>query len=391
MKNKKVIILMICAMFLSGCWDNVEIDRKLFISTIGVDVGKDIGKEQELKAISSKEPFAEREVEKIKVTYGFPDISSLAPTKGGAADGKFITTPAYSMEDALSKSTSKSSRSLHFGHSKLLMLSSEVLAYPNTMKEVIDYFQRQPNLNRMMSVIVTDGTIEDYIKFKPDVEKSIDTYISGLMQNSSINATILPVTLNEVLRLLSENGNAIIPRITFDKVKNEITLSGVAIIKNYTLMGYLNPIETLDLEILRGKIKSGKKMVYKEGHPVDFQIEDIKRKIKIDENKGNIEFNIDILLEGQIKGYFMGDNVSTKEKLKELEDDYNKSISEECQKVIKITQNEFMVDPIGLREHIEKYNVLLWNKVKNNWDEAYKSSVIKVNVTTHIRRVGVAK
>jgi spore germination protein len=391
MKNKITLILIISSMLLCGCWDNVEIDRKSFISTIGIDVGKDIGKEGDLKAISSKEPFAEREVEKIKVTYGFPDISSLAPTKGGSAESKSITTPAYSMEDAVSKATSKSSRSLHFGHSKLLIFSSEILAYPNTIKEVIDYLQRQPTLNRMMLVVVADGNVEDYVKYKPDMEKNIESYITGLMQNSSRNATILPVTLNEMLKLLSENGNAIIPRITLNKAKSELILSGVGIIKDYTLKGYLNPIETSDLEILRGKLKSGKKMVYKEGHPVDFQIEDTKRKITVISDKNNIQFNIDVYLEGQIKDYFVEGDLLSKDKLKSLEDDFNKSLSEELGKVVRITQNEFMVDPIGFREIVEKYNVALWNKVKSNWAEVYKSSVIKVNVTTHIRRVGVVR
>lgn len=391
MRNKITLILIISSILLCGCWDNIEIDRVNFISTIGIDVGKGIGKEGDLKAISSKEPFPEREVEKIKITYGFPDMSSLALTKGGNAEGKFITTPAYSMEDAESKANSKSSRSLNFRHGKLLIFSSEVLAYPNTIKEVVDYLQRQPSLNRVMQVVVAEGNVEDYVKFKPDMEKNIDSYITGLMENSSRNATILPVTLNEMLKLLSENGNALIPKLTLDKSKNELSLSGVAIIKNYQLKGYLNPIETSDLELLRGKLKSGKKMVYKEGHPVDLQIEDTKRKITVKSNGNNIEFYIDIFLEGQIKGYFVDGDLFSKEKLKNLEDDFNKSISEECEKVVQITQSEFKVDPIGFRENIEKYNPKLWNKVKDDWDNVYKSSVIKVNITTHIRRVGVVK
>jgi len=391
MKIKIALILIISSMLLCGCWDSIEIDNRCFISTIGIDVGKDIGKEGDLKAISPKEPFAEREVEKLNVTYGYPDISSLAPTKGGTAEGKFITTPAYSMADAVSMATAKSSRSLDFGHDEIILLSSDILAFPNTIKEVIDYLQRQPTLNRMALVLVADGNVEDYVKYKPDMEKNIGSYLVGLMKNSSTNATILPVTLNQLLILLSENGNALIPRIKLDKAKNELNLSGVAIIKNYTLKGYLNPIETSDLEILRGKLKSGKKMIYMKGHPIDFQIENTERKITVINNKNNIEFHIDILLEGQIKGYTVDDDVFSKEKLDNLEDDFNKSLSEECQKVAQITQIEFGVDPIGFRENIEKYNVALWNKVKGNWSEAYKNAIIKVNVTTHIRRVGVVK
>jgi spore germination protein len=390
-KYKKFLVIVAISLFLNGCWDRIEIDRKIFISIIGVDVGKDIGKEEELKSISSNKPFAEREIQKMKVTYGFPDISSFSPSKGGNPDGKFITVSAYSMEDSVVQTSSKSSRSLDMGHSSILILSDEMLSHSNTVKEVLDYLKRQPNINRTMLVVVIEGNVEDYIKFKPDMEKSVDIYITGLMENSSTNATILPVTLNEMLSMLSENGNAIVPRISLNKTKKELTLSGIAVIKDYTIKGYLDPIETSDIEILRGKLESGKKVVYKDGHPVDFSIEDIKRKMKVGSNNGNINVNIDINLEGQLKGYYVNEKVISKENLNELEKNFNESISKECEKVIKITQNKFMMDPIGISQHIKKYSPGLWNKVKDNWDEEYKRIIVKVTVTTHIKRIGLTK
>ena len=74
----------------------------------------------------------------------------------------------------------------------------------------------------MMYVVLAEGKSEEYIKYKPDMEKNIENYISGLMENSNRNDNIFPVTLNEFLILLSENGNALIPRITIEKDKNEL-------------------------------------------------------------------------------------------------------------------------------------------------------------------------
>lgn len=391
MKCKKLLVIIVLSLFLDGCWDRVEIDRKIFISAIGVDVGKDIGKEEELKSINPNDPFAERGIQKMKVTYGFPDISSFSPNNGGNPDGKFITVSAYSMEDSVAQASSKSSRSLDMGHSSILILSNEILYHTNTVKEVLDYLRRQQNINRTMLVVVAEGNVEDYIKFIPDMEKSVDIYIAGLMENSSSNATILPVRLNEMLTMLSEAGNAIIPRISLNKTKEEFTLSGIAAIKDYELKGYLDPIETSDLEILRGKLKSGKKVVYKDGHPLDFSIEGIERKMKVVSNNDNINVNININLEGQLKGYYVDDKVISKGNLNELEKNLNESISDECEEVIKITQDKFMMDPIGISQHIRKYSPGLWNKVKDNWDEEYKRIKVKVNVTTNIRRIGVTK
>jgi len=391
MKFKKILPVVLCSILLSGCWDKVEIDRRSFISSIGIDGGKDIGKQEDLKTIKPDEPFAERRIKKLNVTYGFPDISQLGPGKAGTASEKFISAEAYSMEDAVAQATLKSSRNLYYGHSKLLLISEDLLNYTDIMKEIFDYLERQPTLNKMMMVVAVEGRAEEYIKFKPEMEKNVDEYINGLMENSSRAASILPITLKEMLVALSENGNAIIPRMTFDKDKKELKLSGVAVIKDFTLKGYLNPIETADLEILRGKLENGKKVVYKDGHPVDFIIEDLKRKIKVNHKNGKLFVNIDINLEGSAKGFYFGKEISEVKTIEGLEKDFNKSLAVEFKKVVKITQSEFSVDPIGIREYVEKYEPSFWNSVKDKWDETYKNAEVNVTVTTHIRRIGVIK
>ncbi len=102
-----------------------------------------------------------------------------------------------------------------------------------------------------MQVVVSDGTAEDYIKFKPMTENSTQYYISGLMDNSNRNSRIMSMNLNEFLILLSENGNALLPRITLDKEKKELILSGAAIIKDYELKGYFTPLRTNGYSIVK--------------------------------------------------------------------------------------------------------------------------------------------
>lgn len=393
MKLKKLLAFLIIFPFImTGCWDNVDIDRRVFVSTIAIDIGKDIEKEKELKNIKPDVPFQERELRKIKVTFGFPNISKLGPGKGTVYEEQNIAAESYSMSGAISIAVSKSSRNLYFGHSKLLLLSDEILRHPETVKEFMDYFQREPKLNRMMYVAVVDGLAEEYIKAKPSMEQNIESYLKGIMENSSSNATILPVTLNEFLILLSESGNALLPRLSFDKSKNEMYLSGVGLIKNYNLIGYMNTVETSDVEMLRGKLKGGKKVIFLNGHPIDYVITELKRKIKLVSFDGKkLKFNVDINMEGNIAGYYVLDNVFGGNKLDKIEGYFDKSLSEESEKVIKITQNEFQIDPIGFREYLKKFKPSVWKQVENNWSTYYKKAEVNVNCTSHIRRIGVSK
>jgi spore germination protein len=391
MKFKKVLLIILSCVMLSGCWDKIEIDRNNFISTIAVDPGKDIDKEEEMKSINPEEPFAERQIKKINVTYGFPDMSKIEAGKSGGVPEKYISTEAYSMEDAASEAMAKSSRSIYMGHSKLLILSSDLLEHKDTFKEVLDYLDRNPNLNRTMQVVVSDGKAEDYVKFKPMTENSTQYYISGLMENSERNSRIMNIDLNEVLILLSENGNALVPRISIDKEKEELILTGAAIIKDYKLKGYFNPLELMDVQLLSDKFSIGKRVIYMDGHPVDYVIDGYQRKIRVEEAGDKLSINIDLEVEGQLAEYYTGKKVLEKGELQKLQDTFNKSISEECEKIIKIAKEEFEIDPFGVREHIEKFKPSLWNKIEKNWDEKYKSASVNVIVSSKIRRIGAVK
>ena len=391
MKFKKILSLILSCLLLSGCWDKVEIDRRNFISTIAVDPGEDIGKEKELKSINPEEPFAERQIKKINVTYGFPDMSMLSAGKSGSAEEKYIKTEAYSMEDAASEATAKSSRNLYIGHTKLLILSSNLLEYKDTVKEIVDYLQRNPSINRMMQVVVSDGNAEDYIKFKPMTENSTQYYISGLMDNSKRNSRIMNITLNEFLILLSENGNALLPRITLDKEKNELLLTGAAIIKDYEIKGYFTPLELMDIQLLSGKFNIGKKVIYIEGHPIDYVIDGYERKLRVEETGDKLAINVDINLEGQLGGYYIDKKILEKDELQKLQNTFNNSISLECEKIMEIAKGEFEIDPFGIREHIEKFKPSLWNKIEEDWNEKYKNASVNVTVNSKMRRIGAVQ
>lgn len=391
MKRVKILPILLSFILLSGCWDKVEIDRDVFIAVVGIDVGKDIKKQEELKKISPVEPFGERKIERLEVIYGFPDISEYTAQKGALPENKFLKIESYSLEDAESNATAKSSRNIDISHANLLAISNDVFKYPEVIKEIIDYITRQPRANRMMNVVIVDGRVEDLLKSKTTMEKNIQNYIEGVMESSGRNATILPITLNEFLILLSQNGNAILPNFKLDKSKNEVFVTGVSIIKNYEIKGSLTPQQTSILEMVRGKLKGGKKVIYENGHPIDLEIDGVEREIKVKYEEGKLVYNIDLEIEGRIKGYYIEENVLAESRLDEIEKNFSASMEDECLSVIKLTQKDINVDPFGLREYVEKFHPFLWDKIKDKWEAYYKEADVNVKIDTNIRRVGVIK
>lgn len=388
---KKLIPVLLVICLLSGCWDKVEIDRRSFVLTLGIDAGEEISKVKDLKKLKPDEPFTDNNMKVLNITYAFPDISQLSPEKGGVAEDKSINVDAYSMEDAFSKATSRSSREISFGHSKLILFGTGLFAYPDVAKEVLDYLQRQPAVNRNTLVVIAEGKVEDYIKNKTLTEKNIQGYISGLVENSDRNSSIIPLDLNEFLQNLSETGNAIMPLLSKEEGNKGLQLLGSGIIKNYEFKGTLSPTETSNVKMVRGKLKGGKKVIYKDGHPIDFEIDGMERKIKVTGEDNKLIFNIDINLEGEIKGYYLKEEIYSENVLEEIENNFNKALKEEMETTVKMIQGKYGVDVFGLSNYVQRYHPKVWNKIKDNWEEAFVNSVVKVDIKCHIRRIGVSK
>lgn len=388
--SKFMCLFLICAM-LTGCWDKVEIERTQLVSVIGVDAGEDIGKAKEFKNVKPTDPLTSINLKKLHVTFGIPDLSKLEPGKGGISGDKYVDADGYSMEDAINTAMFKSSRTVKFSQTKLLVLGKSLMEYPNVVKEVIDYLQREPSLNRNMYIVAANGSSDKYIKIKTSMEKSVESYILGLVQGDTNDNQVKAVTLNDFLVNMSENGNSIIPRIEMDKDKKNIKIAGTAAIKNFKYDGDLSQVQTSNIELLQGKLKSGKRMIYVAGHPVDIRINDSNRRIKVSREKENLVFNVRLNIEGEIKNYYTSDKVLSVDKLGYIEQSFNKAIEQECKDVIKTTQRDLKIDPIGFRDYVKRYHPVMWRQVKDKWEDSYKDAVVNVNVDTKIRRIGVVK
>jgi len=392
-KNKLIAGIITVSIFLTGCVDRVEIDRRNIISILGIDIGKEIVKEKEIaEKIDPSDPFAQKEIKKLKITYGFPDVSSLGESKGTQTKVLYFTSEAYSMEDAMVKNTSKSSRKLNYGMERALVISQDIFKYEDTFREVLDYISRNSSINKSMYVIACEGRAEDYIKYKPNAEANLENFISGLMENTQENASIVAVKLNDFITTLDKNGNAILPRIQYDVTKDEVNLTGSILIKDYKVVEELNDLESGVIKLLKGGSGSISKVIYYKGHPLDFTIKKSKTKIRTNtDNPDKLVFDLKLTMEGDISGYYYHDKLEDPNLISDIEKNFNEAIGKECARIMKFKLQDKAVDFVGLSDSVEAFHNPTWIKIKENWDEVYKNSEINISVDTKIKRIGLAK
>ncbi|MEG2935751.1 MAG: Ger(x)C family spore germination protein [Clostridium sp.] len=387
MKNKvlNLILVLSLALLLTGCWDRIEIDRRAFVSTIGIDVGSDVDKKGALSEDVDIKNF--KDMNMVKVTYGFPDLRHM-DTQKGTTEGLSLTVNGYSLTDAYFKAASMSSRSLHFGHSKLLLLSNKVFDYPELEKEILDYIEREPNLNRSIIMAIVKGDTEDYIKVKPMMEDSIDSYITNLLGNSSITGTISPITLTKYIDMVKSKAVSVLPVFNL-KCEDEIELEGVAVIEGNQIKTYLNNNDIEDVQILRSDIGSSKKVVTSGGHPIDYYIEavDTNLDIKYIDNKLYLKYSI--FAEGDLAGYYTDAKEIEAKDIKNLEQQLNTQMEKELLEVAYRTKDDLKLDVLEIEDKVKKYHYKIWESIKDNWQEELEKAEINITVKNQIRTVGI--
>lgn len=391
MKNKiiKLIPVMMISLLLTGCWDSVEIDRKAFVSTIGIDIGDDI--DVRSKMINAKESTSEKSIENnntLRVTYGFPDVRNMNAKKGTAAE-LAITVDGYSMTDAYFKAIGKSSRTLHFGHSKLLLLSDELFQYPEILKEIMDYIEREPSLNRSVTMIIVKGKAKDYAKVKPEMEENIHNYVTSLMGNSSKNGTVAPITLTKYIDMLKSYDISMLPVFSLENEK-DIELKGMAVIKDFTIKDYLNNNQITDIQILRGDIGACRKAINRDGHNIDYYLKNVDKNLHIGYENNKLQLEYVINTEGTLKGYHTEAERLDSGIIEEIEKQFDESMKKDFEEIINFTSNSLKLDVIDIGSDIRRFHRGIWSEVENNWPEALQTAEISIKVNNDIRNIGLS-
>lgn len=390
---KKIIlisVLLIVVLTFVGCWDRIEIDRRAFVSTVAVDIGDEIDKYDSFIASSQSIISVKDKINVLNLTFGYPDISKLSQDFGSRIEEKKISTMAMSVQEGISDVTGRSSRNIHLDHSKMIIISDEMFKYPKVLKQAVDYFRKNTNVNRQTQVIVVNGKASDFEKFKPDMENNFQSYMTGILENSDRNIGVIPLNLSNFLSLSSNKRDIMIPYIKFINNKKDIVLDGVALIKDYNLVGKLDNKETSNIELLRGNTKTGKKTIMVEGIPVDYVVENSKRKISlVSLNDNQLTINIDVMLEGAITELFKGKNELSSQVIKEYENKLNKALNSDSAKLVDKFNKEYSVDLLEIREYMQKFHPKKYQDINKDFNEILKNSDIHIKFSTKIRRIGV--
>ncbi len=379
MKNSKhrgIIALLVCALLLTGCWDKIEIEDRLFVLAMGID--------------KTKEEDKRTPEDRYTISFVSPVVDMVKEGPGPAY--KSYKTMNNTVITSLTQLLERFSQKQFYGHSRGIFFGEDLMKDEKLLKGVIDGISRYHEFHNSMYAYIVPGTAEDVFRVEPMYDKLLMPYIAGITENSDYTTKVMELTLSDFIIMLTEqNGAAVIPKLT--PSKDEVKISGAGVIKDFKLAGYLGDQEVAVYNWLTDNAGGGNISVEHDDVSISFRHFTFRRDIKLTKvEDGKIYINYDLETEGSIDEYMMGKKVLDEAFLEVIGRDIEKRMIGESEKLISKFQEEFRVDLIGVRDYLSKYQPRLFRTIEKDYEKYFTDNiVISVTADVHIRRVGIIR
>lgn len=366
-----IFTLCITILFLSGCWDKVELNERAYVISLGLD---DIG-------------------DMLEVTYTIPNLPVITAQSGGEATKFIKVTKDKTLIEANKNFGKKSNLRINFDHTKVVIFGSSFLDDSYNLRKVLDHFDRNPEYAKSLLLLATKDTARELLESVPNGEETTGIYLSQVFVNNSLE-TISADTIelgDFISEMYSSDGNGVMPNIVFKD--NEVIVDGLAIIKDYKLNGWLEDKYIKPFSWVLGKGKNSVVLVNMDGILVPYEISELHTKMKFEVVDNLLNIKIQVKTEGDIAEFILNDNnkLFGKGYIHEIEDRITKQMEKEIEDLLDITQEGYGVDIIGAFNKLKTSNKKVWKLTKDDWQDFYRAASIDVNCKANIRRVGLSK
>lgn len=213
---KKLLILLIIPLLLSGCYDYNELNELAIISGIGIDYEDD----------------------NFVVTYEI--LSTKKESESSASSSTYnVTSKGKTISEAFSNNGNNMDKVPYFEHLDIVVISEEIAS--NHLDEVTEFMIRSSELrNEFYMAVGESSSAKDIISNSSKEKPSSANFITGMLENSkdSTSSGYYDMFTDTISKIITDGKDAILPVISLEDEK--IILSGMAIFKDFKLTNILD-------------------------------------------------------------------------------------------------------------------------------------------------------
>jgi spore germination protein len=370
-----LFIFLLTVLLLTGCWSSKDIEKLDLLLGVGIDEGH-----------SSSYEYSEEDV--MNVTFQLVNVSGNQSPKtysGNAKPFVNVNETGESLLEAAREVLLKRKNTLNGQHQRLVVLSSKV-AQKRNIRELLDFFIRDPEARMSCLIMVTGGLSRDIMDTETDEIPSVHIKeVSDHIEKS--NKLIEPMTLSKINATMEAKSSFLLQNI--EKRNNEIILTGAAVINGDTLtqVGFLNEEELVGINWLTALTDGGIVKIKEEGRnkTITYELETVDSKVKPLLKNGQISFQVDTKVSGHITELLAEtDELTKKENIKDLERQIEEKINEQIKNSLEKIQQDLKVDVLEFHDYVRIQHPDYWKSHKDDWDNTFSQANIDYQVDVQI-------
>lgn len=349
---KKIILITFVLFFLTGCYDNVDLNDLNIVTGIGVEY-----KEDEFKVT----------YEILNSEKSSDSISMHSFTESGK--GKTIS-------NAFDNANAFISKKPYFSHLKILILDTNV--EEDKLRELFEYLIRRTDIRDEFHVLVTKDKPSKILKNNSKTNPVVSLELYDMLINSKYGSNLAITTPFEKIFSSAKSDLSDMIISTIELKDKKIKLLGATTYNKYKLNRTLSKKETSLYNILInncGDAVFNKK--YNNNELISITLYDSKLKIEINNNK--------IKVTGALEGLLL-DN--TTDLSVEKYDDLNK-INKDFEKIIENNIKKFINDLQKDKTDILKLSDKYYKKYRKENNKIWQYLDVETNIKVKINKKGL--
>ncbi|WP_078379247.1 Ger(x)C family spore germination protein [Sutcliffiella halmapala] len=388
MKQSKTIIklalpILFTVVLLTGCWSSKDIEKLDMIIGIGVDVVQD-----------DLQQHAGTDEQLLTVTYQLAKINhkqSINESSDSAKPYRNVEETGSSFLETARDVILKRKNILNGQHQRIILISSEVLRDRN-VREILDFFFRDPEARLSCLVMVTDGLAKELLDYM-ETDDIPSLHIFDISEHTEkSNKLIERMTLAKTNAKLVSQTSFLLQNVILSN--QEIKMTGAAVIKGSTLslVGFLDEEDLVGVTWLTASTDGGIVKIFEEEteEVIIYELEDIKSKVIPILENGQLSFDVKVKLDGIITEILAEtDDITKEENIKKLKKLIQEKVKEEIKNSLVKIQQELQVDVIGFHDYVRIKYPKYWADHKNDWDNIFSQTSINYKVDINIADYGV--
>ncbi len=381
------ILLLSVLLLLGGCWNKRELNELAIVTAVGVD----------------------KSDEQFEISVQIVNPSQVASNKASGIQVPVFTYHAKgkSLFDAIRKLTALTPRKPYYAHAQIIIIGEEMAE--EGMNSILDLFQRDPEGRSDFNFIVShDSTAQEILSVLTPLEDvPASKMFKSLKVSEAVWGTTESVILDDLIQSLgSIDHSAVLPSIhihgdadagdfssNIEKIDSpaQLKYGGLAIFKNYKLIGYLSEQESRDYNFLNNNIKSTFEIIAcPEEGKISTEIINSSTKMTGHFQNDVPSISIKLDIEQNVAEVSCSLDLTKSKTINALNKETSRQIKERLERTLQTIQQTYQADLLKFSNVLHREDYQAWNRIKKNWQTLYPNLEVQIEVDVHTKGVGTA-